>query len=102
MGRTVVAFVFADLPTGRRREVMSAVAHYIAGVLDRESGVGIVESFCERASFQPGDRVKTLCGSTQGVILRLLDNGRVAWQPDGSRSELTALPESLARAQSKP
>jgi hypothetical protein len=25
--------VFAELQTGRRREVMSAVAHYIAGVL---------------------------------------------------------------------
>ena len=101
MGRTVVDFVFADLSTGRRREVMSAVAHYIAGVLDRESMVGIVESLCEAASFQPGDRVQTLRGSTHGTILRLLDNGRVVWQPDGSLSELTALPESLARAQKK-
>jgi hypothetical protein len=102
VGRTVVDFVFADLPTGRRREVMSAVAHYIAGVLDRESMVEIVESLCESTSFQPGDRVKTLRGSTQGVILRLLDDGRVVWQPDGSRSELLALPESLARAQGGP
>jgi transcription elongation factor len=81
---------------------MSAVAHYIAGVLDWESMVGIVESLCESASFQPGDRVKTLRGSTQGVILRLLDDGRVVWQPGGSRSELIALPENLSRAQSKP
>ena len=64
--------------------------------------VGIVESLCENASFQPGDRVKTLRGSTQGVILRLLDDGRVVWRPDGSRSELLALPESLARAQGRP
>jgi hypothetical protein len=28
---------------------MSAVAHYIAGVLDRESMVEIVESVCETA-----------------------------------------------------
>jgi hypothetical protein len=32
----MVDFIFADLPTVRRREVMSAVAHYIAGVLPLE------------------------------------------------------------------
>jgi hypothetical protein len=102
VARQLAAALFADLPTGRRREVTSAVAHYIAGVLDRESMVRIVESLCESASFQPGDRVKTLRGSTQGVILRLLDDGRVVWQPDGSHSELLALPESLARAAKRP
>ena len=102
VARQIAAALFADLPTGRRRVVTSAVAHYVAGVLDRESMVEIVESLCESASFQPGDRVKTLRGSTQGVIIRLLDDGRVVWQPDGSRSELTALPESLARVQGKP
>jgi hypothetical protein len=102
VARQLAAALFADLTSGRRREVTSAVAHYIAGVLDRESMVEIVESLCESTSFQPGDRVKTLRGSTQGVILRLLDDGRVVWQPDGSRSELIALPENLSRAQSKP
>jgi hypothetical protein len=101
VGRQLAAALFADLPTGRRREVISAVAHYIAGVLDRESMVGIVESLCEAAEFQPGDPVQTLRGSTHGKILRLLDDGRVVWQPDGSLSELTTLPESLARAPKK-
>ena len=101
VGRTVVDFVFADLPTGRRREVMSAVAHYIAGVLDRESMVEIVESLCEAAAFKPGDRVKTLRGSTHGRIVHLLEDGRVVWQPDGSDSELMALPESLALEKSE-
>src|SRR5438093_4552390 len=64
VGRTLVDFVFAELPAARRREVMSAVAHHIAGVLDRDSMVEIVESLCETASFQPGDSVKTLRGST--------------------------------------
>jgi len=98
VGRTIVDFVFADLPTTRRREVMSAVAHYIAGVLDRESMVEIVEGLCESAEFKPGDRVKTLRGSTRGVVIRLLPDGRVVWRPDGSASELTALPEGLLRA----
>ena len=77
---------------------MSAVAHYIAGVLDRESMVEIVEGLCEAAEFKPGDRVKTLRGSTRGVIVRVLADGRVVWRPDGAASELTALPESLLRA----
>jgi hypothetical protein len=81
--------------------VISAVAHYIAGVLDRDGMIGIVESLCEAAAFHPGDRVKTLRGSTRGTILRLLEDGRVVWQPDGSLSELTALPESLARAEQR-
>lgn len=74
---------------------MSAVAHYIAGVLDRESMVGIVESLCQAADLKPGDRVKTLRGSTHGVLLRVLGDGRIVWKPDGSGSELIALPESL-------
>lgn len=88
-------FVFAELPTTRRREVMSAVAHYIAGVLDRESMVEIVEGLCEAAELKPGDRVKTLRGTTRGVILRVLDDGRLVWKVDGSGAELVALPESL-------
>lgn len=73
------------------------MAHYVAGVLDRDSMVQILEELCETATFQPGDRVKTLRGSTHGIILRLLPDGRVAWQPDGSPSELVALPESLLK-----
>lgn len=97
MGRQIVAALFADLPTQRRREAMSAVAHYIAGVLDREAMVGIVEGLCESAEFKAGDRVKTLRGSARGVIVRVLADGRVVWRPDGSGSELTALPEGLLR-----
>ena len=87
-------FVLADLPTTRRREVMSAVAHYIAGVLDHESMAQIVGALCEAADWRPGDRVKTLRGSMSGTILRVLEDGRVVWQTD-SGSELTTLPESL-------
>ena len=98
VGRQIAAALFADLPTPRRREVMSAVAHYIAGVLDRESMVEIVEGLCQSADFKPGDRVKTLRSSTRGVIVSILPDGRVAWRPDGSESELVALPESLLYA----
>lgn len=59
--------------------------------------VSIVESLCETAELKPGDRVKTLRGSLSGVILKILGDGKIVWQPDGAKSELTALPESLLR-----
>ena len=90
--------LFSDLAPGRKREIGSAVAHYIAGVLDRESMAEIVESLCESAEFKAGDYVKTLRGSTRGIIVKILADGRILWRPDGSQSELAALPESLLRA----
>ena len=57
--------------------------------------VQIIESLCQSANFQPGDRVKTLRGSLHGVIVRVLADGKVVWLPDGAENELTALPESL-------
>lgn len=87
--------LFAELPPARRRELISAVAHYVAGVLDREAMIAIVDELCRSASFGVGDRVKTLRGSLRGVITRVLEDGRVAVRADGSASELISLPESL-------
>ena len=98
IGRQIASALFADLPPTRRREAASAIAHCIAGVLAPEMMVEIVESLWESAAFQPGDRVKTLRNSVQGVIIRCLEDGRVAWRPDGSAAELRSLPESLVRA----
>ena len=95
IGRRLSMALFSSLPAVRQREVSSAIAHYIAGVLDREAMVEIVESLCLSADLKPGDAVKTLRGTIRGKILRVLDDGRVTWQPDGSRSELIALPETL-------
>jgi hypothetical protein len=97
IARTFSDYLFAELPHGRRREATSSVAHYVAGVLDRESMSQVLEALCEAASFQPGDRVRTLRGSSRGIIIRLLADGRVVWKPDGTGSELTGLPESLLR-----
>jgi hypothetical protein len=76
---------------------MSAVAHYIAGVLPWEAMTGIVESLIESADWKAGDRVKTLRGSLHGVIVKFLADGRVVWKPDNTAGELMALPESLCR-----
>jgi hypothetical protein len=95
IGRELSFVLFSDLAPGRTREVSSAVAHYIAGVLDREAMVEIVESLSDIVAWKPGDRVKTLRGSMHGLIVRILKDGRVVWKPDGTESELTALPECL-------
>jgi hypothetical protein len=97
IGRQLSAAAFADLPQSRRREVTSAIAHYIAGVLDRDSMVQIIESLCEAADWKAGDRIKTMRGAAHGVIVKILKDGRVVWKPDGSESELIGLPESLVR-----
>ena len=97
IARTICSALFADLPAIRRRELASAVAHYIAGVLDRDSMISAVDSLWQSASLAIGDRVQTLRGSTHGRITRLLDDGRVAWRPDEANVDLFALPESLRR-----
>lgn len=97
IGRELCLALFSDLPPTRRREVSSAVGHYIAGVLDHESMAQALNELCRAASFQAGDRVKTCRGTARGRIIRLLEDGRVVWRLDGSGSELIALPESLLR-----
>ena len=97
IARTICGALFADLPAISRSQVVSAVAHYVAGVLDRDSTVSIVESLYKPATLHTGDRVQTLRGSTSGIIIRLLDDGRVVWRPDSANVDLFALPESLRR-----
>ena len=100
IARRIVDAVFIEFPLARRREAASLAAHYVAGVLDRQSMEQGLIALAEVAEFQPGDRVKTLRGSMRGKIVRLLPDGRVVWRAD-SGAELTALPESLLR-ESKP
>ena len=70
------------------------MAHYIAGVLDRESMGRILESLCRAAEFSPGDKVRSLKGSLHGVILKILADGRVKWRAE-TGTEFLGLPESL-------
>jgi len=94
IGRELALALFSDLPVPRKREVGSAIAHYIAGVLDREAMVSIVESLSRSANFRPGDKVRTLKGSLCGVIVKILDDGRVKWRAE-TGTEFLGLPESL-------
>jgi hypothetical protein len=79
----------------RLKQLTSAVAHYVAGVLDRDAMAAIIDELYRSASFAVGDRVKTMRGSLRGVITRVLEDGRVAVRPDQGTSELLSLPESL-------
>jgi hypothetical protein len=92
-----MAALLADLPSTRLREVTSATAHYIAGVLDRETMMQIVEQMCAAASLTEGARVQTLRGTAQGVVLRVLEDGRILWRTTEG-TELIALPEALMPA----
>jgi hypothetical protein len=96
IARQVSAVIFAEVPTLRRRELISAVAHYVAGVLDREAMIAMVNGLWRSSQLSAGDRVRTLRGTLRGVIVRVLEDGRVAWRPDGHARELMALPESLS------
>jgi hypothetical protein len=95
IGRALANALFSDLSFHRRKEASSAIAHFITGVLDKEMMTDAVETLSATANWKPGDRVKTLRGSLHGKILRILEDGKIVWQPDGTDSELTALPESL-------
>ena len=53
---------------------------------------GLPEITARRAPMHWAGEYRT---SLRGKILRILDNGHVVWRPDGTESELTALPESL-------
>jgi len=94
IGRTFTDFLFAELPTSRRRSATSSVAHYIAGVLDRESMARILESLCRTADFSPGDKVRTLKGSLRGEVIGVIEDGRLKWRAE-TGTVFIALPESL-------
>src|SRR5579863_183769 len=95
IGRALATVLFRDLPFPRRKEATSLVAHYITGVLEQELMVSALDSLAESADFQKGDRVKTLKGSTRGVVVEIRADGKVSWRADGSKSELLSLPEGL-------
>jgi len=97
IGRALTNALFQALPALRRKEVASAAAHFITGVLDQESMVRLIESLCEAPRFKIGDHVKTMRGSTSGTVVKILDDGRIVWQPDSRKSELIAVPENLVR-----
>ena len=76
IGRRLMVALLADLPAGRLREAASAAAHFIAGVLDRESMVQIIAQMCAAADLTPGTRVTTLRGSVRGTVVRTLEDGQ--------------------------
>ena len=95
IGRAIVNAVFFDLPLIRRKEAASAAAHYVTGVLRREEMDAVFRSAIRLERLAPGNRVRTLKGSLRGVIVALLEDGRVKWRTDAG-TELIATPEALS------
>lgn len=59
--------------------------------------VSIIADLEKVAVFAAGDRVRSMRGTMRGVVLRVMDDGRLAIRADGSKTELFALPESVCR-----
>jgi hypothetical protein len=95
IGRALANALFSDLPSHRRKEASSCVAHFITGVLAEDLMVAAIQDLWQTATIAAGVRVKTLRGTVRGVIVKVLEDGKVVWRPDGSDSELIALPDSL-------
>ena len=95
MAKTISDALFRELPPARRQQVVSTVAHYVAGVLDRESMVSAIDALWVSAQFRVGDRVRSFRGSLRGVIVRILDDGQVVVRSDASGAERNCLPEGL-------
>jgi hypothetical protein len=95
IGRGLSTALFSSLPTTRKKEAASLVAHFITGVLDEELMIEGVNALSRSVSFKAGDRVKTMRGSLRGTVVRVLEDGRLAWKRNGGGSELLSLPEGL-------
>jgi hypothetical protein len=95
IGRALATAIFSNLSLHRRKETASAAAHFITGVLEEEFMRAAIKALSFSTTLKIGDPVKTLKGSLRGRIVRIREDGRVAWKPEGASRELIALPESL-------
>ena len=101
IARRIVDAVFIEFPLARRREAASLGRTLRCGRAGPQiHGKRTLATGRVGADFKSGDRVKTLKGSMNGKILRVLPDGRVVWRAD-SGAELTSLPESLIRQKKK-
>ena len=92
IGRQVATAHFAEIPKARRREIAGTLGDHILGLVERDAVVEIVASLWSAVELRVGDRVKTLRGSLTGVVREVLADGRVVWQPAGSKLELISPP----------
>ncbi|MDK3156710.1 hypothetical protein QPK87_09005 [Kamptonema cortianum] len=93
IGRKLTVLLMGDLPAQKRDLVASAVAHYVSGVLDKDSMAATFVSLGRKHTFKPGDRVKTLKGSLRGRVVEIASSGHVVWN-DGF-GNITASADSL-------
>jgi hypothetical protein len=97
IARQLMEASLVELPLSRRREAAFLAAHYVGGYVGRESFAASLAALSEVVELKPGNRVRTFRGSAHGVVLELMPDGRVVWQPDGTTAELITSAESLLR-----
>jgi hypothetical protein len=97
VSRNLGGRVFASLPVLRRRETVTAIVRYVAGLMERSAMVEIVETMWRPICPEPGDRVRTIRGSLVGTVLGIGLDGRIHWQPDCASVRVMTLPELLLR-----
>ena len=97
LANTLLVAVFAEADPIRRREIADAGAGYVSGVRDRAELIALTASLCEDDALAPGDAVQTLRGSATGIVVRVIDDGRITWRSDATQSELTGTAASLRR-----
>lgn len=89
--------MFADIPTLRRKQIASLVAHFIAGLPDVDEIIlkrGLDE-LAQIERFQVGDRVVTLKKTLTGQIVRINEDTTFVWKCDQTGLLVTATPQSL-------
>jgi len=97
IARRILAVSLLGMPVKRMEAACSLAAHSVAGVLDFEAAVNGINSLLTVEVLRPGDRVSTLRMTTKGKVTRILADGRLAWLPDGRKTELLAAPETLIK-----
>jgi hypothetical protein len=97
LGRGITHALFAEVPTLRRKQIASLVAHFIAGLPDVDEIVlrrGL-DDLAQMEQFQIGDQVATLKKTLTGKIVQINDDGTLVWKCDQTGSVITATPQAL-------
>lgn len=92
----LVVMLFHDVPRERQRAVVEITAEFVACQCDATEIENRLNRCLIRPTFKSGDRVVTLRrGTLRGKVIRLLREGVVEWQPDGSDSCIRSTEASL-------
>lgn len=97
IARQIIAVSMVGAAAVRIDAATSLAAHCVAGVMDKALAMDGIRALLQVGVLQPGDCITTLKFTNRGRVTRVLPDGRVAWMPEGRKTELLAMPESLIK-----